>query len=851
MIKDNRIYFEYEGYENRFHGARRPALIRFSKKSIRGTRFNDEEEIDIVSLYIDGKVLENSLDYRDKSFRDPYAVVLVEPNQSSQRESSSFNIVARPFNPNSMEDWWYLFYDSSEFHRMGDGLAYAIIAVAFDKYNLNLQAITQAVRSFGEPKRGQVVELIKSATYGLSINKINHVNDLLRTLGNPSILFFPPILVDAAKQYEISYEDLCVHSLVDQIFKRAAETTIKRPRGFSRFIQWLNDDSISISTQELETCFAFLDESNRSLAIRRYFLDVKKGVLHYDVQSLSAFSSQNYKYYSTIRYIFEGWPGARNVSTEFLLDCLNTYEKTNQERFQVSNGILDWAVQKSIEVNRPIELNFNDWLCYCEGGILINPDFCGFANFEIKYELDDYAFENESIKNSITSLIDQFCEQLYHTEEINQIDPITGEPVINPKTNKIITIPKVVYEDRWRIRNKRDEEYLNLFVNWDKKPDTEPRDGVFTPEMIDYSIVRGNVENYLTEKYGDITPFVSERHPDKIVKMFAYEIGMRVIMYDDVTLGEDLGIDVSEVKQNMRNRMVELFGATLEREYDPSIYHRALVDSLFRTTGNSKQCFKKREKTYRWERSVYCAPKLAEIPNLLTGRKCADCLNDICFLTSIKKDPDWKKYTLIHILEIIGYKVLEDTEAGLIPNQVYNQFVSQINNAIRFVKRLICRECGHILFPAKKEGHSKYKCLMPSCTEYNKEVYLNFCYDCKKGIIDSRDTKQCPNHLYICPSCNSCCSNEYFEKQAEKYRLLGRRVPLFISNYMGNGHKDRHMVFCHKCGSQKVDYTDKEGHHELRCLTCNPIQESDTLPYEMIPEYGPIEDNNLDLDPWA
>ena len=310
-------------------------------------------------------------------------------------------------------------------------------------------------------------------------------------------------------------------------------------------------------------------------------------------------------------------------------------------------------------------------------------------------------------------------------------------------------------------------------------------------------------------------------------------------------------MDEAVVKERVKNRLIELFGETLECDYEQALYERAQTDSQYGRSEKSPECFVKKIKHYYREREIYCAPELADEPNLLTGRKCAYCQGDMCFLTSIKKEPEWKELSLIHILEIIGYNVLEETEAGFIPNQVYNQFVNQINKAIRFYKRLTCRECGHILFPAQPKGHTRFKCLLPACSEYNKEVYLNYCYDCKKGIIDSRETKQCPNGLYICPTCNSCCSNKFFESMALKYQRQGRHIPAFISRNAGKGHKELNMVFCPQCGTQKTDYVDRAGNHELRCLTCHPIEEDQAPSFD---ENGSIQTsggNEEYLDPWA
>lgn len=851
MIRGNTIYFNYEGYTDRFGNARRPALVRHSKRIVRGSRYSNDEEIDIVTLFIDGKKIENAINKNYEHFQDAYAIVLLEPIRSNHRELSEFDMMARPFIANSREDWGCLFYDTSEQNRLGDRLAYAIIAIALDKYDLRLPIIIDALNSLQDPAKTQVINLIKYASYGLSINKISQINELNRLLGLPADVFFPAELEISAKQYGISYKTLNVNSLVDQLFEQAEKDAVLNPKGFSRIIQWLKNDTFSISLREIEAYFSYLGEEKRSFAIKRYFHDVKKGTQQYNSQSLKAFSSQNYQYYSTLRYIFEGWPGNRNVSTEFLLDCLKTYEQTNQQRFQVSDGILDWAIQKSIEVNRPIEMNFNDWLCYCEGGILINKSFRGFANFEIQYELDDFAFEEDSLKRSIHSIVRKNCDRLFHYETVIQTDPKTGLPITDPLTNKPLTRTNLVYDDRWKLRKEEGKEFIDLFINWSKRPETEPESNVFTPEMVDYSIVRSNVEQYFIRTFGSITPYISERRPDDIVKMFAYPIRMKVSMDDEITLGENPGVDGSVVKQRVKERMAELFGETLECDYDPTIYQKALVDSLFRLTGNSTKSFEKREKMYRWERRIYCAPELSELPNLLTGRKCANCQGDLCFVTCIKKEPDWSEYSLIHILEIIGYHVLEETEAGFVPNPVYIQFVNQINKAIRFAKRLVCKECGHILFPSQQQGHSRFKCLMLSCPEYNNEVYLNYCHDCKKGIIDSRDTKQCPNGLYICPSCDSCCSNQYFEFMAERYRIIGKRIPSFITRNIGNGHKDQQMVFCSKCGAQKTNMSNNPDYYSWRCLICDPIKDNSAPSDDNMSEYMPNESDLEIIDPWA
>lgn len=939
MIKDNKIYLYYEGYESRFGQARRPAVVRYSKRVPFNNRYGDNDTTILCTVFIDGKSDTTGFYRNGRVDSDACSLVMVTPFRSDDNALKDYNLEAIKFNANSVDDWCCLFHDTSEFQRMGDKMAYANLAIALGKFQINTDVVFNALYSFSEEVRSRIIGLINYVAYGLSVSKIQQITEINGAVGSTVQLFFPSPLEEAAQQYDLEYNDLYVHNLVDKLFELAKESELDNPTGLNRFIQWLNNDSLSISVQELDAFFPYLSEEKRSTAIRRYFYDVKRNVLSYDSETLKVFSSQNYQYYSSLRYVFEKWPGNRNVSTEFLLDCLDTYRETNQQQFQISDGILDWAIQKAIELNRPVEMGFYDWLCYCQGGVVINKEFKGFAEFYIQYELDELMFEEDALMANITTILRRHCEQSYHTVAKLNYNEQTGEYSHYRDSKKPYYYENRVYENlwRWRGREPEDIDSFKQFVDcsecvliispymledsayevagqevaeakrraltqyceqlsheekrlvldeslgiikrdpssgepifkivrvlenrWKLKDNNDIDNLVltkgtkeceymfFTEEMIKESLTLENLEQFLLSHYKTLTPFISDRKNAELVRMFAFPIKMKACMNEAAQLGISPGVDEAEVKRRVKARLVELFGESLECDYEQSLYELAQTDSQYGRREESPECFVKKMKHYYRKREIYCAPELADEPNLLTGRKCAYCQGDMCFLTSIKMEPEWKELSLIHILEIIGYNVLEETEAGFIPNQVYNQFVNQINKAIRFYKRLTCRECGHILFPAQLKGHTRFKCLLPACSEYNKEVYLNYCYNCKKGIIDSRDTKQCPNGLYICPICNSCCSNKFFESMALKYQRQGRHIPAFISRNAGKGHKELNMVFCPQCGTQKTDYVDGAGNHELRCLTCHPIEEDQAPSFD---ENGSIQfSGGKNLDPWA
>lgn len=883
MNYNGKIYLFYEDYEQRYANTVRPALVRYTRTT-RQDAYNNRGNI-ICTVFLDGYKSESTYlqgNSQNLSIK-PYSITLLRPFHSLDEKLAEFNIEASKFNPQLESDWRYLFAESYMLHKNFDPLAYGLLAIALDKFTWENNTIKGALESFNNRDLVNIAfDMINYISWSLSPSKIEKIKDLNHIFGKECLTSFNPSIKELSNRFEVDLEKHNFYSSLDAIFEKIKNIeTVENTSGILCIDNWLKDENAVISPIELQTYFPFFNTEKRTLIIKRFFLDVKNGRYEPNENLLDIFDSPNYEYYSRLRYIFEAWPLKKEVSTEFLFDCLRTYKLTNEKSFQVSDGILDWALQKSIQLQRPLDLKFHEWLCYCEGGVVLNKDFRGFADFECQYELDDFAFETDSLSENIKKLQEKRVSRLSHDEEQVIVDKDTGKPIIDQKTGKHKTETITIWEDKWEIlpssserdeleneliytkkilaeeeskytknhevisnclheievlelyisdrdeKRKENKKIIDFFVNWDKRPDDLEEDGVYTKEMIDVEIIRENIEQYLLEKYHTTSPYLSERNVDPVVRMFMYPINMRATENISARLGVDPGVEESVVKERVKNRLSELFGDRLESEFDPMRLSIAQTDVQFRSDGRSDNCFVKSEKTYRGRHKIYCAPTLADLPNLLTGRKYATCGGDreMCFNTGIKKDPNWKGFGLIHILEILGHNVIEDTEAGYIPNQVYYQFVNQINKALRFYKRLTCRECGHILFPTQNHGHNRYKCMSPNCTEYNVEVYLNYCHKCKKGLIDSRDTKQCPNGLYICPDCGSCCSNSFFESMADRYRRQGKVIPAYISSKIGKGHKDAGQVFCAKCGAEKKLMQIAIGKNEIRCPKCEPVQE--------------------------
>lgn len=852
----------YPEYEEKFGKSSRPALVRvvdnINEEGYRPTSdFSGQ-----WTIYIDAFQVRESFsvnNYSDKPRTGIYILQLNKKYSQVKNKDGGYDIISnlsgRAFNEDESNDWYTLFWDFIQLSKMGVQKADALIAIALNTNLIKTTPISQAIKQLSPQDQGIVLNKIQVVSWSLSQAKIPFVKKLLDNFTIQTDTIFPVDLIKAAETLEITNpENLNVFELVDEITKYWENPETPKPSKLSPFVSFISciTGGGDVPLKYYELFFPYLNETYRAKAIRRYFYEIKKGNVKYSESTQKIFLSQNFYYYSDFRYIFEKWPNERNVATEFLFDCLATYENTKQENFQVYNGILDWVVKQSVSRESLIELNFKDWLLKCEGGVLLNPQFMGFADFQITYEFDELSFEDEPLENSIQTLLRRSSSQRYHIEKEKLIDSKTGKVILNEDTGEPMTRSKTIYEDIWDVNNNW-KPVVDLFVNWDIEDDfeTKPNKVSFSKKMIDKSIVREKVLEYSRTKFGTETPTKSYRENNLIINLFGSPLTMAATMYDDTTLGAYESImQVQEVRENVKKKLEEIFGESLSCEYDPAKLSEACRISLFNNNGNTvKDCFETRKLiVYPYKYPKYCSPKLSESEIYLTDRKCANCDRELCFNTCVKKEPQWQDYKLVHLLEIIGYQILDKTDAGYIPIHTYSTFVGQINKAIRFFKRLKCTQCGHILFPVVKNPNKpnlyrNFKCMNPFCSEYNKEIYLNYCFQCKSGIIDSRETKQCPNGYYICPTCKSCCSNEVFDRNVQRYKLLGRPIPAKMAAQQGTGHKDNNMYFCPKCGKQMLlrSNTDATQWSNYFCPDCEkPVEDTEGSEYIPPLEYYPV-----------
>lgn len=228
----------------------------------------------------------------------------------------------------------------------------------------------------------------------------------------------------------------------------------------------------------------------------------------------------------------------------------------------------------------------------------------------------------------------------------------------------------------------------------------------------------------------------------------------------------------------------------------------------------------------------YCAPKYDNDINIVTQLPFFWCRGKECFKTSMGDQTldscsSWSEYTILHLLEILGYPQIIKSNGGNEASELIRNFIGMVNQASTLFKRLKCRECGHILFPIGSNNfnrYNKFRCLMPTCGERGRLIYLSQCHHCKGGLIDSRDSAKCPNGWYICPKCLSCCDDAVYERMANKFVLKRLPIPPGISSRLGHGHNDKNIYFCPKCGGNIATVRDEHtGKIAKVCQVCRAV----------------------------
>lgn len=622
------------------------------------------------------------------------------------------------------------------------------------------------------------------------------------------------------------------------------------------FLHWMNTNDAFSDYSRLKQIIAMVSEPVRMEIIKRYFHDIRIGNTTYDLSVIEQFRQNEHAQYLRYRTCIQQPGNPIDLSVQILADNVLTFVKTNGNAFQTFDGLLDFVMQNSDVTNPSISFRLEKFMPVCHGGAIYNKaNFTGFIDYSIICKIDESKFTEDNLTGTIEELLSRSrARKKYVCQSSNNyVYEDDASKCIDIKCEQIQK-----YEDTWWIMSDY-SYYVNLFLA-DKLYQTKDNkvlpveftDSQMSTEILDLSI-REIISNYV--QLGDgrfiIPSTKANTFETRLISQYSKSESMRIIPLKNALIG--LEFDVFGIWNKLREQLTpeELSRGTesshykqLREEYklkESAEVFKRVVNSLTNELGvdiidysyfeipysrSKLQELKNRYyyrsssqdegrpneflcKQYIKQYPPFCAPQLAVNRNDIIDFPYFWCRGIECFHNNLAEQTldtcsDWKSYSLYHMIEILGFPKLKKTDAGYEPDNCIREFIGVANKAIQKFKRLKCHDCGHLIFTDRNYSYNRYNyfsCQNSSCKQYLKLVYLNFCHQCKKGLIDSRDSVRCPNGWYICPTCLSCCNDQQYERQAQRYEIEHRPIPPRIQSMLGHGHNDKNQFFCYQCGA--------------------------------------------------
>lgn len=216
--------------------------------------------------------------------------------------------------------------------------------------------------------------------------------------------------------------------------------------------------------------------------------------------------------------------------------------------------------------------------------------------------------------------------------------------------------------------------------------------------------------------------------------------------------------------------------------------------------------------------NYFCECRCAEALSQREGLPFYWCGNRPCFRSWVRfrTSSEWERYTILDFMRILGIPTDYTNRAGKRTLNGYFIILSSfLKSFAKFYEHLKCRKCGKLLHPLNLSNFAsrsvtEFTCDNDSCELKGQIIYLNHCFNKPKcdTIIDSRDSKQCPNGQYICHECGGCCSTENFRQRISNLYKVGAAVSPRFDKFVRNnsGHWEKNERFCYKCGKRMTLY---------------------------------------------
>ena len=784
-------------------------------------------------------------------------------------------------NGNKVDDWQVIFSDyASRAQNVEDKYAFLCLLWMLANKSWSTTIIEACLRRFDHQTFPFFIDALNKIGKCLSVQQQNAISILCNALGGHYQVYIPPIVTQLYKALlpnTMGMENRSLYVLIDSIFnatfRRDVVEPLKNTNPLAAVLEWFNNEKALQDYSVLRPVFAMLNEDHRLNIVKRYFHDVRLGNTTLDFSIIEQFKENDYDEFIRYRYCINTPSEPVILTIPLLCDNLLTIHKTNGKTFQSFDGVLDFAMTHCDHSHPAIQFKLERFLPVCDGGAVYNRgNFKGFIDYSTIRKLDESKFTEEILLKVIYDVLDRYGQRQYYycCREDESME-------LKKWCDKCSYLKKVYYTDKWIISSK----YVNILNGFLKEPLKTynadiPVDGI----MLSADAFKQYIISMTQKEFESVgnDEFVvrsysrrSQSYELYLIEQFSKILRMRIFPQYGAIVGkkfdvfgfwetiqksyESQGIQMTDenrkrataefeaqestevVKRTIESLRLELNLEMTESKYfelpfDRNTLAKIIHKYYYKGTINYEDPLYMKEFLSSSNTDFFrpfCAPELATKHNPAIDIPYFWCRGNECFHNSLgkqtlEKQRNWHDYTLYHFIEIMGFPKLHETEAGYEPDPVVWQFIAVTNKVAQKFKRLKCRSCGHMLFSSYRiTGFNRfnyYGCINPACEENRKLVYLNFCYSCKKGLIDSRDSKQCPNGWYICPTCLSCCDDAQYERQAQRYILSGRPVPERIEEMRGHGHNDKGEYFCPQCGNPIEIIADENGTSYKGCRTC-------------------------------
>lgn len=731
--------------------------------------------------------------------------------------------------------------------------------------NINEDILHEALLRYDSGTLSLIVSELAHIAKCLSLKKQHQFKKILDKYGRFYRIYCPDMISQAfsllKSQLQIKFEDHDLFAIIDAILFDEKDEKTRHYRKIEQdsnnellhFLYWVTHPESSFGNYDiLCRLFSYMSPEIQIDIIKRYFHDVRQGRYEFSTEILTQFKDNKYAILSRYRHCISALVNQVDLAVPLLCDCLLTIFNTNGANFQSFNGILDLSIYNADVVNPAVSLDLRKFLPVCDGGAVCNRNFKGFIDYDLLYKIDYKKLENQQLLYELmTHILDSSAKRIYRCNT-------SGNEVILPDETMILCkkhhCENLVNKGEWQISLKDsdvDVDILNLFLK--KAINSEEHDRIISMDQISGDLLRQNFTSLLKKCENDSLYIIPQSFFKDSVKKFLIPEKIRIVPRQDISLFEpyrtlNLSQDkISFLKTNEVNSLLEkslreiqckeiVDNRYFEINYDENALTNLLDDYYYQgklikpqdDNDTNKWIYKSQKifliSAYSSKYPMVCAPKKSEVCDKAIMLPYFWCSGKKCFVNALDKqilreESDWSNYTLFHLSEIIGYTKIKKTDAGYEPDDTMRSFVATLNKARQKFIRLKCRKCGHLLFPTKTSGYNvynRYSCINPQCSEFRKDIYLNFCYKCKTGFIDSRDTKQCPNGWYICPNCLSCCDNAQYEMMRQRFVSNNKLVPSYITQRLKYAHNNNGIYYCPKCGNR----LNKKGKNWY-CKICN------------------------------